>query len=268
MSVVMALSSCLGRLHNQVVVDSSGVGLVTMLSAVQTYTGTQAQTIEYDYHHDGSRSDMSATVGGTNYAWHYNYDGRGLCNQMTSPAGTVNYSYQDNGALASREILNTSSSVISHTSYTYNEVGMLETLTNKESSSGATRSSYDLSASNSYDGVFNMKACVASITGLQSLSGTLGWTVDSKDRLTDEAVTSGSRSSGSVTGTNAYDLAANLTTLRGTSGITHNSNNQITPSTGQWAYDGMGNPTKFRGRDGLLARNYGCRVNAGFTILG
>ena len=32
--------------------------LGNVLSAVRTYTGTQAQTIEYDYHHDGSRSDM------------------------------------------------------------------------------------------------------------------------------------------------------------------------------------------------------------------
>lgn len=50
-----------------------------------------AQDVEYSYYPDGSREEMSATIGGTAYTWHYSYDERGFCEQMTSPAGTVNF---------------------------------------------------------------------------------------------------------------------------------------------------------------------------------
>lgn len=167
--------------------------------------------------------------------------------------------------------LNTGCSLNSCTG-TRNEGRLLETLTNKASSSGSTRSSYDMSASNSYDGVFNMKACAASISGISSISGTIAWTHDTKDRLTDESITSGSRSSGTVTGTNAYDASFNPTTLRGTASISYNNDNVRSVSTGNWAYDGNGNPTTYRGRTNtydlpgrMSTMRYGNNWSVGYT---
>jgi hypothetical protein len=62
-----------------------------------------------------------------------------------------------------------------------------------------------------------------------------------KDELTGETST---RTGAAYSFSHAYDLAGNPTTLRGTSGITYNANNQRDGYT----YDGNGNPTAYKGK--------------------
>lgn len=224
------------------VTDSTGTSssafddLGAVIESTRTYTGQSAQTFGYKFYPDGSRKRMITPVGD----WNYFYDVVGMCAQMTSPGGTVNYAYLDNGDLASREILNTSNSVVAFTSYQYHAAGLLKTLTNKTSSSGTTRSSYDMSAAASYDPMFNLASLSASVNGVSSQTGTATFTHDGLDRLTNEGGTRGA-----PMGNIAYDNASNPTTFRGTS-PSYNSNNQRT-GTG-WVYDGNGNPTNYNSR--------------------
>ena len=162
---------------------------------------------------------------------------------MTSPAGTVNYTYWIDGALKTREVLNTSGNPVTYSNYEYNPAGMLKKLENKTSANGSQRSLYDMSGSGAYDGVLNLKSMAASVTNLQNFTGTLNWNYDSRERLTSE--TSSARAG--VMGSASYDGADNVLT-RGSSGWSYNSNNQITPASGQWSYDGNGNATLQRGR--------------------
>lgn len=66
---------------------------------------------------------------------------------MTSPAGTVNYTYWIDGALKTREVLNTSGNPVTYSNYEYNPAGMLKKLENKTSAKGSQRSLYDMNGS-------------------------------------------------------------------------------------------------------------------------
>jgi len=80
----------------------------------------------------------------------------------------------------------------------------------------------------------------ASIPGATSLSGTTGYSYDSKDQITQETSTR----NGGFTDYFGYDSAGNPTTFKGVT-KSYNSNNQQT-GTG-FSYDGNGNPTTYAG---------------------
>lgn len=99
------------------------------------------------------------------------------------------------------------------------------------------------------------------------MSGTIGFSYDSLDRLTQET---SSRFSG-YTENNVFDAFGNPTTFRGTSGQTFNSDNQRT-GTG-YEHDANGNPTTHRGNDANYDSNdrltsYGSLFEAGYRADG
>ena len=85
-----------------------------------------------------------------------------------------------------------------------------------------------------------VSSCTASIPGASSLSGTTGYTYDTKDQITQETSTR----NGGFTDNFAYDSAGNPTTFKGVT-KTYNSDNQQTGAG--FSHDGNGNPTTYSG---------------------
>jgi len=91
-----------------------------------------------------------------------------------------------------------------------------------------------------YDGVGNRSSVTANIPGATPLSGTIGYSYDSKDQITQETSTR----NGGFTDNFGYDSAGNPTSFKGVT-KSYNSNNQQT-GTG-FSHDGNGNPTTYNG---------------------
>ncbi len=146
----------------------------------------------------------------------YNYDAAGRPSRMTNPfSETTSWSYQDNNWLATQTLANGATA-----NYTYNALGQRTRLLNQI----GTNTISDFS-SIGYDGVGNRTSITASIPGATSLSGTTGYSYDSKDQITQETSTR----NGGFTDNFAYDLAGNATTFKGVT-KTYNSNNQQRPN--------------------------------------
>lgn len=214
--------------------DSTGVSTVedyddldNVLESTRTYTSLSTKTFTYSYFADGSRDTLTTPAGD----WEYLYDIGGRCTSMISPAGTHTIDYLTNDWLEKRTLPNGT-----YTNYTYNEIGMPDSVVSK-TSAHSTLTSF---GTFSYDGVFNMLEMSATYTGLTSFSGDTDWTYDTKNRLTQETST---RYAG-WTDNNTFDAAFNPTTFKGNS-RSYNSNNQLT--TGSMTYDGNGNPTTYGG---------------------
>lgn len=162
------------------------------------------------------------------------YDLAGRLTYLTSPLSSTaaHWTYQNNGWITHSYLPNGA-----HADYTYNSNGTLDSLFNKNASDFIV-SEYD---GFSYDGVFNLTEYVADVTGQSSHTGVVGYTYDSKDRLTCEDNQIGSETVNNF----VFDSASNPTTIRSSSGKTYNSNNQRS-NTG-YSYDGNGNPTTYAG---------------------
>jgi len=198
-----------------------------LLSVNTTYTGLSAKTISYAYYPDGSRESMTTPAG----TFDYSYDATGRQSTMTNPfSETTTWSYENNNWLNTQTLANGAVAT-----YTYNPLGQATRLLNQIG--GSTISDF---SSIGYDGVGNRTAVTASIPASGSLSGTTGYSYDSKDQITQETSTR----HGGLTDNFGYDSAGNPTTFKGIS-KTYNSNNQQTGSG--FSYDGNGNPTAYAG---------------------
>ena len=123
-----------------------------------------------------------------------------------------------------------------YTTYAYNPVGMLTSLTNS-GAFGQTLSSF---SNFGYDGVFNLKNVTASVPGAPSYGGTNTWAYDTKDRLLSDASTK----LGGWSFAFGYDPAGNPTTFKGVSQL-FNADNQR--NAAGFVFDGNGNPTTYAG---------------------
>ena len=181
-----------------------------LLSITTTYTGLAAKTISYTYYPNSSRQSMITPPG----TFSYSYDAAGRPASMINPfSESTNWAYQDNNWLATQTLANGATG-----SYTYNALGQVTRLLNQISAS--TISDF---SSIGYDGVGNRSSVTASIPGAISLSGTTGYTYDTKDQLTQETSTR----NGGFTDNFGYDSAGNPTSFKGVS-KTYNSSNQQT----------------------------------------
>lgn len=173
---------------------------------------------------------------------------------MTNAFGeTTSWSYQNNNWLQTESLDNGATAT-----YTYNALGQVTRLLNQIGST--TISDF---SSIAYDGIGNRTSVTASVPGATSLSGTTGYSYDSKDQLTQETST---RNAG-FTNNFGYDSAGNPTTFKGVT-KSYNSNNQHS-GTG-FVYDDNGNPTTYGGT--TLAFDpenrmtaYGTALTAGYT---
>lgn len=221
-----------------------------LLSVTTTYTGLSAKTISYTYYPDGSRESMTTPAG----TFDYSYDGAGRPASMTNPfSETTSWSFQNNNWLQTQTLDNGATA-----DYTYNAMGQLTQVLNQIGST--TISDF---TSIGYDGVGNRTSMTASIPGATSLSGTTGYTYDSKNQLTQETSTR----NGGFTDNFSYDSAGNPTSFKGVT-KSYNSNNQQT-GTG-FTHDGNGNPTSYGGttltfdpENRMTA--YGSVLTAGYT---
>lgn len=230
---------------------SFGYGnLNELLSVTTTYIGLPAKTISYSYYLNGSRESMTTPAG----TFEYSYDAAGRPASMTNPfSETTSWSYQNNNWLQGQTLENGATAT-----YTYNALGQVTRLLNEIGST--TISDF---SSIGYDGVGNRSSVTASIPGATSLSGTTGYTYDSKNQLTQETST---RNSG-FTDNFGYDSAGNPTSFKGVT-KTYNSNNQET-GTG-FTYDDNGNPTTYGGTSLTFdpenqMTSYGTAISAGYT---
>lgn len=214
--------------------DSSGTQSLThddlgnITSSTRTYTGVPAQTFTYSYYPDGSRQTMVNPAG----TWTYDYDADARYTSLTSPAGTSSASYYSNSWEASRTLPNGAV-----TNYAYNAVGKPTSLLN-ETSGATTLSLYNAFA---YDGLFNLKGLTASVPGTPQQSGTISYTFNALNRLTNESSTR----NGGYSESFGYDGAGNPTSFKGVTQAFNIDNQQTSPST--FAYDGDGNPTTYAG---------------------
>jgi RHS repeat-associated protein len=198
-----------------------------LVSITTTYTGLAGKTISYGYYPDGSQQTTTTPAG----TFSYYYDAAGRPSSMTNAfSETTSWSYQNNNWLSTQTLMNGAT-----VTYTYNAVGEVTRLLNQIS--GSTISDF---SSIGYDGVGNRSSVTASIPSATSLSGTTGYTYDSRDQITQETSTR----NGGFTDNFVYDSAGNATTFKGVT-KTYNSNNQQT-GTG-FGYDGNGNPTTYGG---------------------
>jgi RHS repeat-associated protein len=220
------------------------------LNIITTYTGLSAKTISYAYYPDGSRQTMTTPAG----TFSYSYDAAGRAASVTNPfSETTSWTYQDNNWLATQTLSNGATA-----DYTYNPLGQVTRLLNQI---GTTTIS-DFS-SIAYDGVGNRNSLTASIPDATSLSGTTGYSYDTKDQITQETSTR----NGGFTDNFGYDSAENPTSFKGIM-KSYNSNNQQT-GTG-FSHDGNGNPTNYGGttlsfdpENRMTA--YGSVLTAGYT---
>ncbi|MEK6280582.1 MAG: RHS repeat-associated core domain-containing protein [Acidobacteriota bacterium] len=224
-----------------------------MLSLSTTYVGLAAKAISYAYYPNGSRQTMTTPAG----TFSYNYDAAGRPSSMTNPfSETTSWEYLNNDWLQSQTLANGATA-----NYTYNALGQVTRLLNQIS--GSTISDF---SGIGYDGVSNRNSITASIPGATSLSGTTGYSYDSKDQLTQETSTR----NGGFTDNFGYDSAGNPTSFKGVTKI-YNSNNQQTV-TG-FTHDGNGNPITYNGttltfdpENRMTA--YGTVLTAGYTSSG
>jgi len=193
-------------------------------SVTTAYTGISSKTISYNYNSDGSRSSMQ-TPGGT---FTYSYDNGGLLTSITNPFGLeISYtSSTTTGAVLSKY---TDTGI--KTDYAYDNLGQLVELTNY-SNTNVMNSQFTAS----YDGVGRLVGTGANSPANAALSGSTSYSYNSKGEL----VTATSARGGGYNKSYSYDNAGNNTT----SGLTFNSNNQI--SSNGYAYDDNGNPTTYR----------------------
>ena len=213
--------------------DSTGThsysygNLDELLSATTTYTGLSAKTISYSYYPNRSRESMTTPAG----IFGYTYDAEGRPASMTNPIyETTSWTYLNNNWLQTQTLDNGAAA-----NYTYNKLGQVTRLLNQIG--GTTISDF---SSIAYDGVGNRTSVTASSPGATTLSGTTGYTYDSKNQLTQETSTR----NGGFTDNFNYDSAGNPTSFKGVT-KSYNSNNQQT-GTG-FTYDGNGNPTTYGG---------------------
>ena len=208
--------------------------LGNVTSKATTYTSVPTQTFDYTFYPDGSRNTMVNSAG----TWTYYYDSDGRCRRMDSPAdvGSTHFTstYFDNGLQDRRTVPNGF-----YTDNTYNHLGLPTSIINKNAS-GTVKSQFDTFT---YDGVFNLTGSTTSNSTPSSYNGTISYSYDTKDRVTQES--SSRIFSGGYTDNYAYDNAGNPTTWPTSISKTYNSDNQQT-GTG-FAYDGNGNPTTYAG---------------------
>jgi len=224
-----------------------------LLGATTAYTGIAGKAILYSYYPDGSRQSMTTPAG----TFDYSYDSAGRPASMTNPFSEVtSWSYLNNNWLQTQTLANGATAT-----YAYNALGQLTRLMNQIGAS--TISDF---SSITYDGVGNRTSVTASIPGAPLLNGTIGYTYDSNDQLTQETSTR----NGGFTDNFTYDSAGNPTSFKGVT-KSYNSNNQQT-GVG-YAYDGNGNPTKhndtpltFDTENRLTG--FGLLLTAGYTASG
>ncbi len=221
-----------------------------------TYTGlTGAKTVSYAFNNDGSRSSMNTPSG----SFTYTYDGAGRLTGLTNPASeAIAWTYLDNNWLWKQQMGSTELSA-----YTYNALGQITDLAHRVYPLNTLLSEF---SSMSHDGVGSLTTQTANLPGNTSYSGTINFTYDNKDQITQEQSTR--TPPGFPTGytnTFGYDTAGNATTFKGVTRI-YNSSNQNTANT----YDNNGNPTTYSGtsmtydaENGLTA--VGSVMTAGYT---
>jgi RHS repeat-associated protein len=244
----------------QTLTDATGVTsyvydeLSNELSVNTTFTGLPEQTISYSYYPDGSRAGMTMPVG--NFS--YNYDGAERMTSLTNPFGkTAGWQYQNNNWLAQQTLGNNAI-----TSYVYNPLGLLTSLTNNDANNNQLSAFSGLT----YDSRFNNTGLTASVTGQASFSGGVSYSNDGIGQLLNEQSQRGTAYNFS----SVFDAAGNATTFRGQS-QTVNADNQLTAAGS--SYDGNGNPTLYRntalGYDLLNhLTQYGTALTAGYNGVG
>ncbi|MCC7492662.1 MAG: RHS repeat protein, partial [Fimbriimonadaceae bacterium] len=199
-----------------------------LLAHEVTYTGLDPQTIAYEYYPNGSRSKLTTPAGEHDYT----YDAGGRLTALEYGLGTAEWTYLDNGALATQTLPNGAV-----TSYDYNVANQLVGLLNQAPDS-STISSY---GTMTYRGTGDLATITSTIPGASSLAGVVDYGYDTKRQLTLEDSTR----DGGYDFANAFDSAGNATTFRDAT-QTFNANNQLT-GPGTYVYDGNGNPTTFGG---------------------
>ena len=110
----------------------------------------------------------------------YSYDSAGRPSILTNPFNeTTSWTYEDNNWLSTQTLANGAVAT-----YIHNALGQTTELSNQID--GTTISDF---SSIAYDAVGNRTSVSASISGVTSLSGTTGYSYDSKNRLTQESST-------------------------------------------------------------------------------
>jgi RHS repeat-associated protein len=206
-------------------------GLSNVTSVTRTYSHMPPVTFGYTYNPDGSVASMTNPAG----AWNYSYDGIGRFVQLVSPGGTTSATYQNNDWPATR-----TNPMGTTTTYAFNPVGALTSLTNQLSPSlgGGPLSSF---GSIQYDGVFRPKSLTAAVPETPTFGGSTGFVYDSKDRLSSESSTRGGSYGNNVT----FDAIGNPTAINGNA-LTYSPTGTTITNTG-FAYDNNGNPTTYKG---------------------
>jgi RHS repeat-associated protein len=215
--------------------------LDNLLSDTTSFTGgASGQGISYTFYPNGSEEAMTTPAGTSNYS----YDNDGRPSSLTNPfSETSSWTYADNGWLKTQTLGNGAV-----TTYTLNALGEVSDLVNK-TSGGTTLSDF---GSMAHNGLGDLTTLTASMPGHTAYAGTTTFSYDSisgigtREQLTQEA----SGRNGSYTNNFAYDGgsytastgAGNPTSMRGTS-HSFNSDNELT-NTG-FSYDGNGNPTTY-----------------------
>ena len=203
----------------------------------------------------GSRAGMT-TPGGS---FAYGFDGIGRSVSLTDPwSATTTWAYDT----ASRESGQTLPNGIT-TVPSYNAADQLTRLVNANAAP-STLSDFGGSGGVTHDGAGNTLSVPSSVTGVTALTGTNSYTLDSLNRLTAESSTR----NGGYSEANVFDGAGNPTTLRGTSGLGYNADNQLSTDS----FDGNGSPTTYKSvtatydSDDQLT-SYGSALTAGLRCL-
>jgi YD repeat-containing protein len=250
--------------------DLDVVQSVTTTYLSSTGTALFTREVSYTYNNDGSRATMKLDNQAGNYQ--YTYDAAGRLSQIQFPwyvtdqNGNHNlnvvYNYLFNNWLSGQtSYYNTLDQngkpltvYLVYSTYVYNARGQLLTLANSTGPAGLSTFQ-----TMKYDGAGNRLSMNVSIPIVYKqlgnftspyaagLSGTVSWTYDAQDHLTQENNQLSTQSGGStdqyaVPYVNNYvsDAAENLTTFRNAT-IGYNIDNQLSTVT----YDGEGNPTAY-----------------------
>jgi RHS repeat-associated protein len=208
--------------------------------------GPTSESISYQYYADGSRSQMALSALTGHFS--YSYDAVGRLTGLVNPyVDAFSWSYlANNWCSGQTSMYSAKNTVLDNTSYTYNALGQTTDLLNS-TASGSRLSEFGYNAATSsaapmtYDVAGNRLSMACALPNANNLSGNTSYSYDNKNELTGETSTRNSGYTNSFT----YDAAENATTLRSTSGLTYNSDNQRLSSN--TAYDGNGNPTTYGG---------------------
>jgi len=207
------------------IADSTGTAVTNyddqdrLTTVDTTYTGLATKSVLYGYYPNGSRQSLNTPGGATTYS----YDGNGRPVSLSGPSGTASWTYLDNDWLWTQTVPSTLTAT-----YTYNAASLLTRVTNANGT-GTTISDFN---NLQYDAVGNCTGMTSSFPQATTFSGNRSYTYDTRNEMTQEQATS----NGGWTNTFAYDGAGNPTTMRGTTGINFNADNQRT-GTG-FVYDG------------------------------